>query len=141
MALTVPSGREHVAAIIATLEAAGLTVGDASGKNPATGELYARPYVVVYGDLGALDGPMGDRFADLSQTVTLHGVGDGPEQAQWVGDKARVALLSDAVTVAGRATLYVAPITGATQPVQRDDDVQPPLFYAVDQYTVATTPA
>jgi hypothetical protein len=139
MALTIPAGQPHTAAAVATLEAAGLTVGNGSGNDPATGALYARPYVVVYGDLGALDGPLGDRFADLSQTLTVHGVGNGPEQAQWVADKARAALLTTPVTVAGRSTLYVSHTT--SQPVQRDDDVQPPLFYEVDQYTLSTTPA
>jgi len=133
MALIVPEGRTHTDAAIACLEAAGLTVGDASGSN------LAKPYLVIYGDQGTLDGPMGDRFADLNQTLTVHGVGDGPQQAQWVGDKARAALLSTPVDVTDRAVLYLTHLT--TVPIQRDDSIQPPIFYTVDQYALATTPA
>lgn len=133
MALTIPTGRTHTAAVVATLEAVGLTVGDGSGKG------LTAPYAVVYADLGGLDGPMGDRYADLDQTVFVHGVGTGPEQAQWVADKARVALLTTAITVTGRSVMCVEHVTSV--PVQRDDDVTPPLYYSVDEYLLSTTPA
>lgn len=133
MALTVPSGRTHTAGVIACLQTAGLTVGDASGVG------LTAPYTVVYTDLGATDGPLGDRYADLDQTLIVHGVGTGPEQAQWEADKARVALLTTAITVDGRTVLYVEHTS--SQSVQRDDDTQPPLFYAVDTYTLSTTPS
>ena len=133
MALTIPTGRTHTAGVIACLQAAGLTVGDSSGAG------LTAPYTVVYGDMGALDGPLGDRFADLDQTLIVHGIGTGPEQAQWEADKARTALLSTAITVDARTVLYVQHTS--SQPVERDDDVQPPLFYAVDTYTLSTTPA
>lgn len=133
MALTVPSGRVQTAAVIATLQAAGLTVGDGSGAG------LSGKYAVVYADLGVPDGPMGDRFADLDQTVFVHSCGSSAEQAQWVGDKTRAALLAGALSIDGRAVLYVDHVT--SQPVQRDDDISPSVFYAVDQYTVATTPA
>jgi hypothetical protein len=131
--MTVPVARTHTAAIVAVLEAAGLTVGNGSGIG------LTAPYVVVYSDSGAVDGPLGDRFADLDQTVILHSVGTGPEQAQWVADKARTALLGSTPTVTGRTVLYVD--HADSQPLYRDDDVTPPLYLAVDTYTFSTTPA
>lgn len=131
--MTVASGRVQTAAVIAALEAAGLTVGDGTGAG-LTGK-----YAVVYADLGVPDGPMGDPYADLDQTVFVHGCGSTAEQAQWVADKARTALLGSPITVADRAVLYVD--HNSSQPVARDDAISPAVFYAVDQYTVATTPA
>jgi hypothetical protein len=86
-----------------------------------------------------MDGPLGDRYADLEQTAIFHGIGLSREQAAWVIKQARTLLLMTAVTVDGRRTLYIN--CRPASPVQRDEDVQPPLFYAVDEYTFATTPA
>lgn len=135
MALTVPSGRVHTDGVIAALEAAGLSVGDGSGKG------LTAPYCVVYTDLGDLDGPMGDRFADAEQHFFVHSIGLDRNGAQWEADKARVALLGTPITVEGREVMYVNPEPGGSLPVQRDDDIQPPLYYAVDEYVLATTPA
>lgn len=129
--MTVPSGRDHTAAVVATLDAAGITAGNGSGAG------LSGKYAVVYTDLGTLDGPIGDRFADLAQTIFVHSIGVGPDQAQWVADKSRTALLAG-VDVPGRAPLYL--VHTSSQPVQRDDDVKPPVFYAVDVYTLSTTP-
>lgn len=131
--LTVPSGYDHTEAVVAVLDAAGITTGNGTGKGLTV------PYVVVYSDLGALDGPMGDRFADLDQALFVHGVGDGPEQAQVEADRARAVLLTNAIAVDGRAQLYLS--HESSRPVDRDDSVAPPLFYAVDEYHLATTPA
>ena len=133
MALTVPLARTQTDAVIAALRAAQLSVGDGSGVG------LTAPYVVVYADLGVLDGPMGDRFADLDQTVFVHGCGTTVEQAQWAADKARVTLLTGSLALDGRAVLYVDHVT--SQPVQRDDDISPSVYFTVDQFTVSTTPA
>ena len=133
MALTVPSARTQTDAVIAALRAAQLSVGDGSGVG------LTAPYVVVYADLGVLDGPMGDRFADMDQTVFVYGCGTTREQAQLVADKARTTLLAG-VTVPDRSLLYVDHVP-TSQPIRRTDDISPSVFYTVDQYTVATTPA
>lgn len=129
--MTIPSGRAHTAAVVAALDAAGISTGNGIGAN------LSGKYAVVYSDLGALDGPLGDRFADLEQTIFVHSVGVGPDQAQWVADKSRTTLLAG-VDVPGRARLNL--VHTSSQPVQRDDDVKPPVFYAVDIYTLSTTP-
>lgn len=131
--MTVASGRTQAAAVIALLESAGLAVGDGT----ATG-ITASKYAVVYADLGVPDGTLGDPFADLDQTVFVHGCGTTAEQAQWVADKARTALLGASLTITGRATLWIT--HNHSQPVQRDDQIMPGVFYTVDQYTVQTTP-
>ena len=133
MALTIPAAQPHTEAVLATLRTAGCTVGNGTGLG------LTAPYSVLYADTGKLDGPIGDRFADLDQTLFVHGVGTGPEQAQWEADKARAALLGTAILVAGRTVMYVTHVI--SQPVQRDDAVQPPLFFTVDQYLLSTTPA
>lgn len=132
MTLTIPTSRPVTAALKAALEAANLRVGEGTGKG------LTAPFSVLYPASPDLDGPMGDRYADADHTVMIHHVGDGPEQAEWQADQAAAALLPG-VTVDGRTVLYVT--RENSQPVQRDDALSPPLYYLVDTYVVATTPA
>lgn len=134
MSLTIPDNQAHTTAFVAALESVGWPVGRATGKG------LAAPYFVVYADPGVMSGPLGDRFADLTQTVVLHSFGVLPEQAEDGIRRAREVLLPG-VRVPGRNTLYVT--TLASQPVQRDDDADTSdvLYLAVDVYRMRTSPA
>lgn len=95
--------------------------------------------VVIHGEPGSVSGPLGDRFADITIPIQLTAVGTGPEQASAYADAARKALLTASLTVTGRA-VWPAWQTGS-QPVQRDDTVQPPLWIATAQYSIFSNPA
>jgi hypothetical protein len=133
-----PPGRPHTAGVIAALRAVGLLVGDAIAP-VATG---AQKWAVVYGGgVGLLSGTMRDERTDASPVIQVTSVGTTAEQSEWVADKARATLLArpTTVAVAGRKVLSVS--VEASQPTRRDDDVFPPLYYGVDLYRIATTPA
>lgn len=127
--------RAHVTAVRALLTAAGLTVYD--GKVP---DGPAMPYVVVYAD-GGLAAP--DNLASVS-TWRMWGfqttaVGTTADQARLVAEKAQGALLDVTPTVSGRTCGRIQHDT--SRDVQRDDDVVPPVMYAVDRWRFNSVPA
>ena len=79
----------------------------------------------------------GQSTADFG--ITVHSVGTTPEQAQWVAERVYAQLLGARLTIPGRKARPVRAIT--SQPLQKDTDVSPPLFYCVDVFGLTTTPA
>ncbi|MFW3477301.1 hypothetical protein [Streptomyces microflavus] len=65
-------------------------------------------------------------------------VGATAERALWVADKVRSAL-DGPLTVAGRRAWQ--PEDQGGPPVQRDDDVTPPLFFVPVQYLIQSIPS
>lgn len=130
--MTVADVRVHTDAVIAALEAANLTVGDADAEG------LTPPYVVVYpiagGEMfGSLDDPYED--ADLLYQVTC--VGRTREQAEAITNRAMALLNGFSVT--GRSIALVSPEgTPGTRP---DHDVDPPVFYSTPRFRIKTTPA
>jgi len=130
-----PVVREHTDAVIAALEAAGLTVGDAVAPDDTD-----PPYVVVYaiaggGSTGTLARPDDDAFLVYQATC----VGTSREQAEWLADKALELLGPDAVAVPGRRVCRVSlDMHGG---IQRDDNVTPPVFWSAPRFRMTTTPA
>jgi hypothetical protein len=132
--VTVPAdSRPHVDAVLALLADAGLAVYDAEA--PAAPPVK---YAVVYADPGTPGGALGDRHRHLLIEFQVTAVGRSRVQAAWVADKARAALLTGTPTVAGRV---VQPLwqVGSPPPVQRDDDVQPPVYYQPISYQMRST--
>jgi len=129
---TFTASRIHTDAVIAALEDAGLTVGDAEAPSSPP------PYVVVYPILGgAIYGVMlkPHREAELLYQVTC--VGLDRQQAEWLQDKARAALLGG-LTVTGYQADHVVPdLVGG---VTREDEGATTLFVAREQYRIFTTP-
>lgn len=133
--MVIPNLREHTAAVVSALEAAGLTVF--GGPNGAPPSAAVPPYAVVYhlNDIffGTLEEP--DEDADLVYQVTC--VGKSDEQAEWVMDRAMV--LVEGFEVEGRSITRVRPDGG---PGPRPDyDVSPVVFYATPRFTIKSTPA
>lgn len=136
---TIPQAEPHIRAVQAVLEAAFEQL-----PTPIHAYIGSRPdadttCVVIHGSPGDLSGSLGDRFADVSIPIQLTAVGEGPEQATAYADAARSALLTASLAVTGRA-VWPAWQT-ASQPTQRDDTVQPPLWIATAQYEIKSTPA
>lgn len=145
MTRTVVERGPETDAVITVLSTAALLVGD--GIRPPGGGFPGDdasqefvPYCVVYpGVTARIDGPESDPDADTDTEYQVTSVGVTRAQAAFVADKARHALLEHSPIVAGRDVLLVEWSMG--RPAERDDDVTPPLFYAIDIYTLTTTPA
>lgn len=125
--------RAHVAGVIALLTGSP-TVYD--GKVP---DSTNPPYRVVYanGGLAIVTNTAGDsNCREWSFQTTA--VGSTPEQARAVAEKNQTALLDSHPTVSGRTC---GPIRHETsRSVERDDDVSPPVFYAVDVWRFMSLP-
>jgi hypothetical protein len=97
-------------------------------------------YVAVFSDSGWRTA---ERFTGAqstsAQSFTVHSVGTTPDQAQFVADRVFTQLLDWTPSVAGRVCRRMR--HEASEPVQIDADVTPPLFYAVDVFEVTSSPA
>jgi hypothetical protein len=131
-------------ALLAALGAAVLT-GD--GERPEGGGFPGSdttadfvPYVVLHqGIVTSIDGPVSDPSADAISEYQITGIGRTAPQARWAADKAHTAILGAVLTIPNRCVQKVEWTGG--HPATRDDNVVPPLFYAIDLYQVSTSPA
>lgn len=130
------TARAHVTAVLTLLDAVpNLTTYD--GLVPARPVL---PYAVVWPDSGRAERSSilaASNVVASEMYVTC--VGSSREQAQWVAEKVDAALLDVRPTITGRSCWPIEQVL--TRPVQRDDDVDPPLVYAVNVYRLASIPA
>lgn len=131
-------------AILTLLTASAVLVGD--GVRPAgagfpgddpTQEFV--PYAVLYQGVTAdIDGPVSDPNADTTSEYQVTSIGVTRAQASFVADKARHTMLEQTLAVPGRCVQLVEWSQGRN--AERDDDVTPPLFYAIDIYSISTSP-
>jgi len=68
----------------------------------------------------------------LGNEYTVHSVATTPEQAKWARERMLARVLDVVPVVAGWNCRRVRFVT--SQPLARDDDVTPPLFYCVDVF-------
>ena len=130
--MSIPAVRKHTDGVIASLEAAGLTVGDADAEG------LSPPYCVVYAiPGGGFTGTMENPFEDGELPYQVTCVGETREQAEWATDKALTALVAG-VTVTGWNVVLVSP--DGHPGVRPDHDVSPPLFYSTPRFRLKTTP-
>lgn len=139
--MTVPLALPHRNALLAALQPLSERptgpIGIGEGGKPATvpaGGLYAVLYVSAGRNAAA--SLTGDRTT-LSVPFQVTSVGPTAERALWVADRVREAL-APRLTVDGRSAWRVEEVGGP--PVQRDDDVTPPLYYVPVQYRLQTIP-
>lgn len=126
----------HVSAVRTLVDAVpNVTVYDGTVPNNPT-----YPYVVLYGDQGAA---LPNSFTEVStfrsfrvQTTT---VAINQPQARALAERVESALLDVRPTVTGRKCVPIRKET--SQPVRRDDDVDPAAFYAVDIWVLSSVPA
>lgn len=140
MSTPAPSG-PHMTAVVAVVDTALQALPTARhaylGKRPDLDTICA----VIHGAPGEPSGSLGDRHSDLQIEFQVTAVGEGPEQALYIADAARAALLATPPpAVAGRSVMPLWQ-AGPPQPVQRDDAVQPALWIATAQYVIKSTPA
>ena len=123
--------------ISALASGTGFPIGDAAAPKGA-----ALPYanVQMIGD-AVREGSMAEllKDADLVTEIQVTSVGESRTQAQWMSGQVRDEFVASAITWATRKISLVELDSG--NEVERDDDVQPPLFYAIDSFLVYSTPA
>jgi hypothetical protein len=142
--MTVHQGRLLTAAIISAIEADDWIVGE--GIKPENGEGWQGspgastfvPYVVVYPTPGGtFDGSLADPYDMVQPDYVIHAIGATQQQCQLLSDALFDLLTSATLTVAGRSIQMMRPdVEGG---VVRDDDAQPPLYYAPARWRVWTT--
>lgn len=114
-------------------------LGTSTGKNIGLAEAPANvttPYSVVW-PLDPDDDP--DSYGDLSDAHAAQlyswqvtSVGATTDEALWMQQKVRAALLGWSPTVSGLTCAEVERSGG--QGLTRDDDLRPPVFYAIDRF-------
>lgn len=131
---TAPDIGPHIAAITTALTARGLAVGDGGAPSPIP---TTRMYAALYCDPGQSQSEsLGDRRTNLVLGFQVTAVGPTATKCLWVAQQVRAAL-HGRLTVEGRATWRPDELGGP--PVQRDDDVSPPLFFLPIQYQLKST--
>jgi len=130
--------RVFIAWCISVLEDGGMTVGD--GVAPTTVPDNSG-YVVVYSIAGGItEGSIDEPNEDASPTFQITSVSSNPTQCRWLVDRAR-ALFNAAVPATlsdGRKVIWLDfPMASTT--IIRDDDAQPPAWYAPDRLIVGTS--
>jgi hypothetical protein len=89
----------------------------------------APPYVVIHPDQGTATTTRFDTASDWRNwSFQTDCVGTTVEQAQWMAEKVEAALLDKKPAVTGRVCGPIRSIVA--RPMDRDEDVQPPLFLA-----------
>lgn len=132
--MAAPDIKPHVDAITAALTGAGLAVGDggAPASVPSTGI-----YVALYFDPGqSVSESLADQRTDFAVSFQVTAVGPTAEKCRWATQRIRAALHAP-LTVSGRTAWRPEELGGP--PIQRDDDVSPPLYYLPVQYRLQST--
>jgi len=142
--VTVAAARPHTDAVVERLESVGLLVG--RGKKPEGGGWQGEPdasehieYVVLYPTPGLTDGDLCDPHSYLDYQVQATCVAATQEGAEAVADTVRAALIGVRLTVTGRSLYPFQSV--ASSPSTRDDAVDPPVHYAVEQFSCRSGPA
>ncbi|MBT2485811.1 MULTISPECIES: hypothetical protein [unclassified Microbacterium] len=126
----------HVEAVLARIRA-DAQLSDDVFEGDVTGD--PERYVNVWHDTGFFEprSILGEH-QDVDITFTIHSVGDNRWQATWVDGRVLAALNDVVLEVPGRRCWKLQP--AGSQPVQKDDDVQPVKFFAVRRFVLHSTP-
>ncbi|MEW2161444.1 hypothetical protein AB0912_00305 [Streptomyces sp. NPDC007084] len=136
MPAPVPDVLPHLDAVQAALTGAGLTVY-VGGTPTTSGWSPPDKFAVLYPDPGvSVRSSLADDRSDFTATVQVTCVGSDVERALWVAGRVRRALAAE-LAVEGRVSWRPEDLGGP--PVQRDDDVTPPLFFVPVQYRLQST--
>lgn len=129
-------------AYLTALREIGRPIGDGeipdgwqAGKPP----VIFYPYGVLYVGTTLMQGSLVDPKEDGLHRLQVTSVGKDRAGTEWLRDRVRPILLDTTVQIDGYAVVWTELVT--SQPILRDDDVTPPLFYAVDVVNALVTPA
>jgi len=110
--------------------------------DPATGKLPSRPYVVIWSSPvpSAARDTLSGRSGWWEEIVTTTVVGDSIGSVRIVSRRVREAVLDVIPAVTGRVSVPIR-MDGGPLPIQADQDVQPPVLYAVIRWLCSSVPA
>lgn len=117
----------------------GKQIGDAKkpdSPNPPPTSFY--PYAILYVGTPALTGSFVHPNEDGIHRAQVTSVAKERRGAEWMRDRAREVLLDADLAIEGYAVVWSE--LESAPPITRDDDVSPPLFYAVDIFRLHVTP-
>jgi hypothetical protein len=136
--MTTPAVLPHRDAVKAALEAAGLPVGLGGAPPTAPPNGSTTEYVALYFAPGrSVRESLADQRTDYDTIFQVTCVGKTEERCLWVADKARKALDAQLAVTGRKAWRPDTDDTGP--PVQRDNDVSPPLYFVPVQYRLQST--
>lgn len=127
-------------ALLIALRTTGKQIGDAikpPSPNPPPTSFY--PYAILYVGTPALDGNLLNPNEDGIHRAQVTSVAKDRRGAEWMRDRAREVLLDTDLDIEGHVIVWSE--LESSPPITRDDDVSPPLFYAVDIFRLYVTPA
>lgn len=96
------------------------------------------PYCVLYVGTTLMQGTLVNPKEDGLHRVQVTSVGRTRESAEWLRDQVRPVLLDMTLEGVGVSCVWTELVN--SQPIQRDDDVTPALFYVVDVANSLWTP-
>jgi hypothetical protein len=143
--MTTPALAAHTSALLERLATTGLPVGDAraprdGGWQGAEGSSSFRTYLVLYpldvmraGPNAALQG----RYTQPQLRYQVTTVGLDRHATQVGADLAAAALLDTTLDIDGWSTVLL--VHDESSGVERDEDVNPPLFFVADRYRLETS--
>lgn len=135
MTITVVDAQPYADAIKAAVDAQGIPY--AEGRKPA-GLGTGVPYIVGWLDSGRVENRSLRSRDGFSLVVVLQSYGFSPDSVRFAVRKGRAAIASLAgATVGGRVVLL--PSHEPAPPMGRDDDADPPLWWASDQWRFRTS--
>lgn len=124
----------HIAGFNQLLTAGSVVVDDAKTPNQAV-----LPRVVEYPDQGtAVRDTLEGGVTGVVVTIQTTCVGETREQAGWMLDQVTELVQDRRPVVAGWSCTRVQQLFA--QPARRDDDIDPPVFYAVASWRFSAVP-
>lgn len=144
MSAPVAASAPHTAAVLATLQTAGILAGhavapDGGGWQGEPGRSTYVPYAVVYPSPGVPDGNVSEPHEYLDYSAQINCWAATADQAERLADQVRAALVGRRLTVPGRSTYPVQQPPGSV-PVARFDQPPPATYRAVVEITVRSQP-
>lgn len=131
-----PSLAPHLVAVIERLEAGGLSVGQGVAPKSTDGRIAA-PCVVVHPTSSApLDGSLGRAPVDAVWRFVVTSVAFTQREAAEVADQVQELLDGADLEVEARGIYRCRVVSLA--PIDRDEAVTPPCFYAATPYQLMT---
>lgn len=124
---------------LAALRDLGQPVGDARKPDgPANPPASFFPYLVLYTGITRIEGTLDTPNADALHRLQVTTVGKTRAGVDDWRHRARTVLLDVETAIDGHAVVWTELVTA--QPINRDDDIAPGLFVAVDVVNAFITP-
>lgn len=127
-------------ALTAALDGAGVLAGVGDRPKAAQVPGYKKPFIVLWPDAPVRAPLTMDLTRGETTTIVCHCLGLTPDAARMAEANLAAAVYSLTGTeVDGQTVRYPEQLTA--QPLQRDDDVSPPLYLLAVEWRLRTTPA